>query len=147
MNSSAINTKKAYVKGQWVFWYFDILYHFHQLCKLYKPNLNFWVHLGPKHNCPYIYIYICVLIYLIRVSIIISNNQSYVLTWVCSLLGIVSWKSVNWIWIGVYWGILAFYVVSKTLFSWLSYFIVKRRALIYSICSTRVALRWEHNVH
>ena len=41
MNSGVIKTKKAYVKGQWVFWSFDILYHFYQLCKLYGPNLNF----------------------------------------------------------------------------------------------------------
>ena len=41
MNSGAIKTKKTFVKGEWVFWSFDILYHFPQLCKLYGPNLNF----------------------------------------------------------------------------------------------------------
>ena len=45
MNNDAINIEKAYVKGQWVFWSFNILYHFYQLCKLYGPNLNFWVQL------------------------------------------------------------------------------------------------------
>ena len=42
MNNGTINIEKAYVKGQWVFWSFNILYHFYQLCKLYGPNLNFW---------------------------------------------------------------------------------------------------------
>ena len=138
MNSGTIKTKKTYVKGQWVFWSFDNLYHFHQLCKFYKPNLIFWSTWIQNTIVSILYIYIYVL--LIMVSIIISNNQSYVLTWVCSLLRVVSWKSMNWIWIAVYWGILAFNVVSKTPFSWLSYFVVERRASIYSICPTRVAL-------
>ena len=42
MNCSIIKTKKTYVKCQWVFWSFDILYYFRRLYKLYGSNLNFW---------------------------------------------------------------------------------------------------------
>ena len=52
MNSGTIKTKKTHMKGQWVFQFFNILYHFHQLYKLYKPNLNFWAQLGQNTIVP-----------------------------------------------------------------------------------------------
>ena len=47
-----INLQPSDLEIWTVYWFVNIWYPFHQLCKLCGPELNFWAQLCPKHNSP-----------------------------------------------------------------------------------------------